>query len=358
MVKIKPHIAEVYRKDPHIDKSKYKWRLDQSERVSGYSNEFFNGFLSTLNDTDFICYPCVKSLKEKISQHHNIQGINNIFLTPGSDVAIRTMFDLCVEPGTEVVSTNPCFPMYGVYSQLYQAKLKSVKYNRNLKWSIKGMIDSISDKTSLIIIANPNNPIGDYKTPNELTELFIYTHEKGIPVLIDEAYVQFVPETFGTCLTEGFKFQNVVVCRTFSKALGGAGARIGYMVTNKPFIDQIKKWRVMHEVTGPAVKFGCYILDNYHIVKEYIQKTNDEKNNLKTALEQKYDVIDSYCNWLHINDKTDNKFICSILDEYKDIIYKAETEIPYDSRKNWIRLTVGPGLYEQEFFNRIINTND
>ena len=77
---------------------------------------------------------------------------------------------------------------------------------------------------------------------DELNELFIYTQSKGIPVLIDEAYIQFVPNHYDcdACITDGLKFQNVVFCRTFSKALGGAGARIGYIITNRPFMEKIE----------------------------------------------------------------------------------------------------------------------
>jgi len=354
MLRIKPHLNKVYRKDFHIDKSLYKWRLDQSERVSGYDIKFFQNFLDTLRDTDFICYPYIKGLKEKIRKHHNLSTIDNVFLTPGSDVAIRTLFDLCVSPGDEVLSTNPCFPMYDVYSQLYQAKFVGIQYNKELQWNISELIDSITDKTSLIIIANPNNPIGDYKSLDELKKLFIYTREKGIPILIDEAYVQFIPESYSTCITAGLKFQNVVTCRTFSKALGGAGVRIGYMVTNTTFMEYIKKWRLMHEVTGPAVKFGSYVLDNYHIVEEYVKETNIEKSKLKSLLKHKYDIIDGYCNWLHINDKNDNEFICSVFDKYPEVIYKAETSIPYDLRTNWLRLTIAPGMCETKFIKELI----
>lgn len=355
MIKYKSHLDNIYRKDPHVDKSKYKWRLDQSERVSGYSDEFFNGFINTLKDTDFICYPYVKELKEKIAKHHNISGINNIFLTPGSDQAISTMFDLCVEPGSEVLTTNPCFPMYNVYSELYQAKLKSVDYNRNLEWSVNDMIKSITDKTSLIIIANPNNPIGDYKKPSELIDLFIYAQEKRIPVLVDEAYVQFVPSHYETCITKGFKFQNVVTCRTFSKALGGAGVRIGYMITNRPFMERIEKWRLMHEITGVAAKFGSYVLDNYSEVQSYVDSTNYEKQLLIEKLSKKYDVIGGHCNWIHVNDKNDNEFICSVLDKCEDVTYRAGVSVPYDERTNWLRLTIGPDLHKQEFMKEIMN---
>ena len=117
MIKYKTYLDNIHRKDPHVDKSKYKWRLDQSERVSGYSDDFFSNFIDTLKDTDFICYPYVKELKQKIAKHHNIDGINNIFLTPGSDVAIRTMFDLCVTTNSEVLTFSKKSALYPTFDE-------------------------------------------------------------------------------------------------------------------------------------------------------------------------------------------------------------------------------------------------
>ena len=100
-------------------------------------------------------------------------------------------------------------------------------------------MDALNENTSLVIIANPNNPIGDWVSNKKLRELFIKTQKMGIPVLIDEAYQEFVEMDDESCLTMGFKFANVVCCRTFSKAKGAAGIRVGYMVSNKNMINII-----------------------------------------------------------------------------------------------------------------------
>ena len=102
MLKIKPHLNDVIRKNIYVDKSQYNWRLDQSERVSGYSSDFFNDFIKTLSDTDFICYPYLKEFKYTLAEHHDIKTIDNLFVTPGTDQCIKAMFDLCVTPGSEV----------------------------------------------------------------------------------------------------------------------------------------------------------------------------------------------------------------------------------------------------------------
>ncbi len=352
MLKIKKWLLNVDRKYSSIDKSKFDFRLDQSERTSLFNGGFFNKFLNSLNQTDFITYPYLDELKHKISEYNNLNA-DNILLTPGSDVGIKTMFELCVNPGDEVISTSPSFPMYEVYCNLYGGSFKSINYEENLTYSIDKLIELINDKTSLILIANPNNPIGDYKTEKELTPLLEITNKLGILVLIDEAYVEFSP---GTLKHLTFKYDNVCISRTFSKAWGGAGVRLGYLMGNSNIIKGLSKWRLMHEVTGIAAKYGCFLLDNKYEMENYVSLVNNEKNILTNKLKKcGFDVIPSYTNWIHFNDKDNNIKSDNILSKRKDIIYRGKTKIPHDNRDNWIRLTVGPDLHKQDFISKILN---
>lgn len=351
MFKVKPHIKKVVRKHNEIDKSQYDFRLDQSERTTFFNPDFFNDFIKTLNQTDFITYPYLDTLKDKLANYNGVKK-NNIFLTPGSDMGIKSMFELCVTPGSEVISTFPSFPMYKVYCDLYKGIFTSLPYEENLTYSIDKLESLISNKTSLIIIANPNNPIGDYKTKDELEPFIKLTNKLGIPVLIDEAYVEFSP---GSLQELSFKYNNVCISRTFSKAWGGAGVRLGYMLGNTRMITYLNKFRLMHEVTGIAAKYGCYLIDNKSQMENYVSLVNKEKSILINKLEKcGFDVIPSYTNWIHFNDKDNNIKSDNILSKREDIIYKGKMKIPYDERDNWIRLTIGPNLHKQDFINQIL----
>ena len=351
MFKIKPHLKKVIRKYNEKDKSKFDFRLDQSERVTQFNPDFFNNFIKTLKQTDFITYPYLDELKNKIADYNNVKK-NNIFLVPGSDIGIKSMFELCVTPGSEVISTFPSFPMYKVYCDLYKGIFNSVPYEENLTYSLEKLESLISKKTSLIIIANPNNPIGDYKTKEELESFIKLTNKLGIPVLIDEAYVEFSP---GTLKEFSFKYNNVCISRTFSKAWGGAGVRLGYIIGNTRMITYLSKWRLMHEVTGIAAKYGSYLLDNKQEMENYVSLVNKEKEILSNKFtDAGFDVVNSYTNWIHFNDKTNNKIADKILGKRKDIAYRGKTQIPFDKRSNWIRLTVGPDLHKQDFIKQIL----
>jgi len=354
MFKIKPHLKKVHRIYNEIDKSKYDFRLDQSERTTLFKDDFFQDFLKTLNQTDFITYPYLDDLKIKIAQYNNVKK-NNIFLVPGSDVGIKSMFELCVSAGDEIITTSPSFPMYNVYCNLYNGILKTVNYKENLTYSIDDILSGINKKTSLIIIANPNNPIGDYKTKEELEPLLEYTNKLNIPILIDEAYVEFSP---GTLKEFSFKYNNVCISRTFSKAWGGAGVRLGYILGNTRIITYFNKLRLMHEVTGIAAKYGCYLLDNQLEMKNYVSLVNNEKTILVDKFSKGgFDIVNSHTNWIHFNNKTNNKTIDEVWGKRKDIVYKGKTQIPFDNRNNWIRLTIGPDLHKQDFIQQILDIN-
>jgi len=254
-MRVKPWLQGIYRKDDHVDKSSIEYRFDQSERTELYSDKFFNTFLDSIKQTDIIAYPYVLELKQKIAELNGVE-VKNVFLTPGSDVAIRTMFDVSVTHGSEVVSTDPCFPMYKVYSELYGAKFVGVEYSEEMEWSVADMISKLNSNTSLVMVANPNNPIGDAKGTGGLLPLVKETHRLGIPLLIDEAYDEFLmrPQHAFT-----LRYENVAICRTFSKGLGSAGARIGYIIAHDNLMEYISKWRLMHEVTGISARWGSYV---------------------------------------------------------------------------------------------------
>jgi len=342
-MRVKPWLQGIYRKDDHVDKSLIEYRFDQSERTELYSDKFFNTFLDSIRQTDIIAYPYVLELKQKIAELNGVP-VENVFLTPGSDVAIRTMFDVSVTQGSEVVSTDPCFPMYKVYSELYGAKFVGVEYTKDMEWSVDDMISKLNSNTSLVIVANPNNPIGDAKGSSALEPLVKETNRLGIPLLIDEAYDEFLMRPL-----HGFtlKYENVAICRTFSKGLGSAGARIGYIIAHDNLMEYISKWRLMHEVTGISARWGSYILDHPLVIDDYVKQTLKEKQKMYMLLMKAgYEVMNSNTNWIHFNDAFDNSFATKVLDSHPNFAYRGGTIVPHDPRKNWIRLTIGPDMSE------------
>jgi histidinol-phosphate aminotransferase len=237
--------------------------------------------------------------------------------------------------------------MYQVYSSLYDCSYKGIHYDVDtLELSISKMLEFVDDETNLIILANPNSPIGDYKTFEDIKPLL----DTGIPTLIDEAYIEFSEnESFIKYIDD---YPNLIVTRTFSKGFGAAGCRVGMTFAHKDTIEPISKFRQMYEITGVSLKYCKFLLDNHHLVNIYCKEVVEEKKKVVSMLKN-YEVIDSQCNWIHFNNQDDNKKTKEILEKHKVLVKYCKVH-PYGFRDNWCRMTIQPGLSEQQFFKELL----
>ena len=343
---MKPHLHRVNRIFDYTDKSEYDFILNQSERSQLIPESYYVKFLRSLKQEDFAYYPNTKNFKEKICEFYNV-NTENLFLSDGSDVGIKSIFETFTTCGN-IVTSEPSFPMYEVYASLYNCSYKGIHYDVDtLEFSIENMLSFVDDNTQLIILANPNSPIGDYKTIDEIKPLL----DTGIPILIDEAYIEFSgKESMIQYIDE---YPNLLVTRTFSKGFGAAGCRVGMTFSNPHYIENISKFRQMYEISGVSLKYCEFLLNNHHLVDTYIQEVVEEKKKVVSMLKH-YEVIDSNCNWIHFNNQDDNKKTKEIFDKHKVLVKYCKVH-PYGFRENWCRMTIQPGLSEQEFFKELIN---
>ena len=342
---MKPHLYRVNRIFDYTDKSEYDFILNQSERSQLIPESYYVKFLRSLKQEDFAYYPNTKNFKEKICEFYNV-NTENLFLSDGSDVGIKSIFETFTTCGN-IVTSEPSFPMYEVYASLYNCSYKGIHYDVDtLEFSIENMLSFVDDNTQLIILANPNSPIGDYKTIDEIKPLL----DTGIPILIDEAYIEFSgKESMIQYIDE---YPNLIVTRTFSKGFGAAGCRVGMTFGHKDTIELLSKFRQMYEITGVSMKYCEFLLNNHTLVDTYIQEVKEEKKELVSMLKG-YDVIDSNCNWIHFNTTDDNLKTKQIFDKHKVLVKYCE--LPHDDRKNWCRLTIQPNITRQDFIKELIN---
>ena len=343
---MKNHLHKVERKFDYTDKNEYDFILNQSERSQPIPQSYYTKFLRSLKQEDFAYYPNTKNFKEKICEFYNV-NTENLFLSDGSDVGIKSIFETFTTCGN-IVTSEPSFPMYEVYASLYNCSYKGIHYDVDtLEFSIENMLSFVDDNTQLIILANPNSPIGDYKTIDEIKPLL----DTGIPILIDEAYIEFSgKESMIQYIDE---YPNLLVTRTFSKGFGAAGCRVGMTFSNPHYIENISKFRQMYEISGVSLKYCEFLLNNHHLVDTYIQEVVEEKKKVVSMLKH-YEVIDSNCNWIHFNNQDNNKKTKEILDKHKVLVKYGKVH-PYGKRNNWCRMTIQPGLSEQEFFKELVN---
>lgn len=327
-------------------------RFDMAERTFGFPTEYFNKFLDTIVQDDFITYPSYAeydSLKDDIAKYNNVER-NNVYLSTGSGSCIKSVCEVTMNPTYNVVSPVPCYPMYGIYGRIFGGEHIGVEYDDSIIFDLDKLINSINDRTRLVVISNPFSPIGEYKTIDEIRELCKVCTDKEIILLIDEAYVDFSP---GTVLPLINEFHNVVISRTFSKSFGAAGIRVGYLLGNSDLIEIVTKVQLTYPLTGVSVKFAKFLLNNNYEVKKYTKDTIRDKELLCDWLKSTdYDVVGSHTNSIHFHESNDNNK--KTIDKLKNsgLAFKsgdAETgtsvKVPGDNRKTWIRLSVGPNIH-------------
>lgn len=313
--------------------------ISRNEKLTDYPADFFKNFLFSITQDDFKYYPTVNTLYYKISKFLNIEQ-SNLLITPGSDTAIKTIFEAIDLNGYEVLTTDHNFPMYDVYSSLVNAKLVRANYITN-RFNVIDLLKQISKKTKLIVIANPNSPLGDYHSIEEFRPIL----DTGLPVLIDEAYIELTNKK--SFVNEINNYPNLIITRTFSKGFGAAGCRVGYIVSNQANMEVLNKYRFMYEINSIAVKYTEALLDQYELVQDHISNVLQGKSEIVSLLRDKsIEVVDTDSSWFFIK-RDDNQNLLT-----KDGLRFRNLKLPED-KSIWVKLNYDPVIKNTNFYKML-----
>ena len=333
-------------------------RLDKNERIVPFTKKQFSKLMSLITSELLTMYPDQNPLYSKLAK---FLGVNKqkILLTPGSDSAIKTIFETYVKPGDQVIFPDPTYAMVDVYAHMFEAKITKVGYLPDLEFKFLELIKAISEKTRLVYIANPNQPTSTILTKNEFEILLKKTATTGTLLVVDEAYIDFACPDYST-IDYVDQYDNLMITRTFSKAFGLAAVRLGYIVTHECNVEYLFRVKSLADINLFAVKYGEFLLDNYEIVHSYVTSVKQGKQIIKKRMEHLgLTYIDGHTNFIHIKIPTD-------LDGTK-IVEKMRAR-GYDVRitgmglpaviEGCIRITVGPEREMRKFlsvFKKILN---
>lgn len=322
-------------------------RLEKNERVTFFSASFWKKATKNITPERVLAYPEPEGFYHKLSKFHGISS-GHFVLTAGSDAAIRNGFDLCVKPGDTVVTLKPTFAMVEVYCELYRAQKRLVSYNRDLSLDMDILLGSIDKKVSLVVLANPNSPTGTYIDNAAMEKIIRRAKQFGAVVLVDEAYYGFCPQT---CLPLVGRFDNLMITRTFSKAYGMAGLRIGYIIACPSLAELLYKFRPMYEVNSMALLFAETALDNWEEVGTYIKETKAGKNYLVEELKRfGFSYVETRANFIHIDFKNKKKAAQQLF-EQRGIRIRGGLALP--GFEDFLRITLGPKPAMRRFVNAL-----
>jgi len=215
-------------------------------------------------------YPdSMKRLRTKIGKMYDL-GPDNVALCNGSSEIIDSMMRIFLKPGDEIIMSDPTFGLFPPRAELCGGKVVQIPVLENdLQYDVEEMLGAINEKTKLILIINPNNPTGVFIDDAD-HERFC---ETGIPLCIDEAYLDYHPEISSKAPLIK-KYPQVFLSVTLSKAHGFAGVRFGYVLGTEEMVSAFKTMFLPWNVSLMSMAAAEAILDNPEEVAEKVKHNN------------------------------------------------------------------------------------
>ena len=225
-------------------------------------------------------YPERHHVEQIVAKHFDLAE-DAVLLTNGVDEAIHLLCETYLEPQDEVVIVTPTFSMYALYAEATGARICEVQADSTLQFPYKQIQQAIGPSTRVIMLASPNNPTGAVVETSFLLELAAAAPQAAL--LVDEAYYHFHGESV---LSVTATVPNLFVARTFSKAYGLAGLRIGLLVGHPDAMRFVRKVSSPYNVNSIALECLPEALADEAYISWYAEQVLQSRATAERALTQ------------------------------------------------------------------------
>ena len=328
-------------------------KLASNENPLGCSEKAKEAVIESLSHPSL--YPDGNStlLRLALSKKLNIQP-DQLILGAGSDEILSLITQTFLEPGEEVLTCTPSFPRYTSVTQLMGGKLITVPL-KNHTFDLDTLANSVTDRTKIICIANPNNPTGTIYTHQEQKE-FLEKIPSNVLVVLDEAYYEYVDDpNYPDSLSMLADFPNCIILRTFSKIYGLASLRVGYGISSSFIIDGLNRIRGPFNVNTPAQKAAYASLMDDDFVKKSYTLNQQVKQNIYQVLDTLgLSYIPTQGNFIMIDIKKPSKII------FEQLLQKGIITRPgfYFGMDTYLRVTLGTPIQMERLINELISLSN
>lgn len=327
-------------------------RLDLNENPGGLPQEFVNDVLTNITPELIAQYPETLPFSKILAEHLGTD-VFHLCLTNGSAEAIRYIIQAFTSVNGRVVGVVPSYFMFQIYCEMYGRNFIQVPYKEDLSMDVDDIIEKLTDDTQLLILLNPNNPMGNVYTDEEFERILNVAKGKEITILIDEAYHYFYPKTF---IKYALSEPRVFITRTFSKLFSMAGCRLGYVVGCPEDIKMIQNMCTPHNTNAFALLFAEKILKNPRLLNTLIKNYNDGRIYLVNNLSKYgYRYKGDAGNFIFIEPKTDAQTIVNRMKEEKNILIKAYSNV--GEFGNCLRVSIGEKKYMIQFMTALLEVD-
>lgn len=340
-------VANLYRIFDQNERKDYL-RLDLNENPGGLPQDFIKTVLKDITPQFVAQYPETLHFTEVLANHLGTD-ISHICLTNGSAEGIRYVIQAFTSPNGRIVGVVPSYFMFQVYSEMYGRNFVKVPYNDDLTMDIGNIISALTEDTQLLILLNPNNPMGNVYSDEEFESIMQVAQEKQITVLIDEAYHYFYPKTF---MDYALKHEHVFITRTFSKLFSLAGCRLGYVAGWSEGVKMVQKMCTPHNTNAFAMKFAEAVLTTPGMLNMLISKFKEGRQYLIDSLDKNgYAHKGEAGNFIFIKPKTDALTVVNRMKEEKRILIKSYPDV--GKFGNCLRVSIGEKKYMECFMKAL-----
>jgi histidinol-phosphate aminotransferase len=247
--------------------------LDLNESMAGCSPRVL-ARLRSLSAADVSLYP-QREAGELLVANFLALALEQVLLTNGMDEALSLLFTSYLGAGDELLFADPTFVMYRVLGEALGAKVVRLQSGEDLALPVADLLARISPRTRVIAIANPNNPPGLAALRADL--LKIAEAAPDAAVLIDEAYFEFCGETL---IPDLMRYSNLFVARTFSKAYGLAGLRLGVLTGAAEQVGYLRRFSLPFNVNSVALACLEEALADQEFVSEHVAQVKQGRERL------------------------------------------------------------------------------
>jgi histidinol-phosphate aminotransferase len=252
-------------------------RLDFNENTFACSPRVLDA-LGRISRGDLTRYPEREPVERRVAQHLGLTPAQ-VLLTNGVDEAIHVLCQTYLDADAEMLLPVPTYSMYEVYASGTPARIVQIPAEAGFRFPLDALLAAIAPATRLIAIANPNSPTGQAVRRDDL--LRIVAAAPHAAVLVDEAYFHFFGETVLDLVAQS---PNVIVARTFSKAYGLAGLRLGVLCAAEEQMQWMRRAISPYSVNSVALACLTTALDDDEYLRWYVSEVLASRTTFEAAL--------------------------------------------------------------------------
>ena len=321
---------------PDID---YEIKVNQNENPYDLPEKVKSAILEKFRATEWNRYPRLGSggLRQKLAEYLNI-STNRVMVGNGSNEILLAVMNAVLEPGKSLLLAEPTFSLYRHYGEINGAEIESIRLDNEFRFPVDEILEKVNKSmVALTVLCSPNNPTGSTISEFELRR--ILEAANGF-VVIDEAYIDFCEQDFLSVTQE---YENLILTRTFSKALAFAFGRFGYGIASAAVVDEIYKVLLPYNLNGFSEVAAAELLKHREEMQPVIDEIVREREILIEKLSEvrELKVFPSCANFFLLKPTIPSRALYEHLIDEKILVRDVSH---YPGLDNFLRMNIGkPG---------------